>query len=213
MAYRGERWRSLIKDDLLQNTRNDLIARAAIIFQARCCRMLEHFLPEWMTGEEAATVDGGLLLSTLTLSSKHPADRAAEAVKRWGTEKVMLPVEFKLTFAHSLTRAEHATEFYGYDISVQPEQAKAAVFVIGSLHCPSNVAVVPHWYFDRGYPDLVIEQPVKYYGTKISLLEAHADGLPAEWAPFVVPLALLPDALRNMMDNVLASRHGRSLPW
>lgn len=194
--------------DLALTSIRSITGITALVFEQVCCSILERECPRFLRGIEGAAVDCGILAGVEEPpGSLRPEERLPWAQKRYGRRKVLLPLDFKMV-APGIQAAEKGP-IYDYSIHVTHEQRSVAAFIIGSTACPDKVAVVPHWYLDRSFPRSTPYQ--RQFHSRSSYLrgsQGQIEPFPLEWAPFVIPISYLPQALQGLHDLVY-----NGTPW
>ncbi len=182
------------------------------LWEARCSWLLHETVQEYVRGGEGASVDCGLVLRDdydplLTKSPLEKLSAVTEDVKGHG---LLLGLDMKTI--RPLPTPSYRGSVYYYLLSMKEGQNQCAAFMVQNPSAPQWVAFVPAFYIHRwkGKGKTVSSSGETHvYFPEMPLSDRPTEPFPMPWAPFVLPLPMLPEAIRSL----LAYHHDKSKRW
>lgn len=184
-------------------TLKTLAHAAAVAWEARCAWLLESELPNFVLGSEGSSADCGLLVADGTLPTIKVTDRLSAARKEYGENALAILLDFKTINPTSCSSLKGGLYFYSFCIT--PKQRPCAAFIIQNPAAPHLVALLPQHYVERCSRSLKTGRRT-CYGRETHLSRREVEPFPMEWSPFIMPLHVLPEALRLLYAFYQGSR-------
>jgi hypothetical protein len=153
---------------------------------------------------EQASVDCGLLETKGALDNIELPERIFAIDGAADPDIRFLPLDVKQLNANS--SAIHIAGYFAFAIQYRQDQRSCPAFIVQNPAAPDLVAIIPHQYMDRRWP-----QPSKtfrYCSLDVPITSQPICLFPPEWSPLVFPIEYTSQAL----DSLWQFAHGKG-PW
>lgn len=177
---------------LLPTLKRSLHTRTGALWEARCTRMLEREIPNFVVGAEDAPADCGLVFTDARTPplEGNLSTRLADVVARHEYEAVVVPLDFKKITLRDAPAWKGLWAYYALSAS-SIQAGHCAAFLVGSAQSPTWVLVIPRHYLLRG--ERFLSWP-----RAAARLSRPNEPFPMQWMPFAMPVTFLKAAILSL---------------
>lgn len=164
--------------------------------EARLVWQLEPQVQNFVYGQEGASCDCGLVIDGASGPSliNNSSNRLTDAVRLCGDEAKVALLDFKT--CSPVADKSYKGSWCFYEVCVRQTQRDACTaFIIQNPAAPHLVALVPQCYLARNKPP---GRKYVYQSAVLPLFDEEQEHFPMSFAPFVMPVVFLPQALQSL---------------